>query len=159
MTFIKKTTTEIMNKSFLHIAFAVVLLGISTTAFAQGKGSRWSKEMLDYKHDFIAEQTQMTQVQRDKFMPLYEAMEKEIYAVNKETGHQARKVSATNRKVTDQEYINAARAMQNAKIKEGQIENRYFEKFSKILSPKQMFLLKQSERKFTRQMISRGKHK
>ena len=49
--------------------------------------------------------------------------------------------------------------MQNAKIKEGQIENRYFEKFSKILSPKQMFLLKQSERKFTRQMISRGKHK
>ena len=115
-----------MNKNFLHIAFAVVLLGISTTAFAQGKGSRWSKEMLDYKHDFIAEQTQMTQTQRDKFMPLYEAMEKEIYAVNKETGHQARKVSATNRKVTDLEYINAARAMQNAKkgkLKTGILRN------------------------------------
>lgn len=148
-----------MNKNFLHIAFAVLLLGISTSALAQSKGSGWSKEMLDYKHDFIAEQTQMTQSQRDKFMPLYEAMEKEIYAVNKETGELARKVHNTSRSVTDHEYTNAARAMSGVKAKEGQIESKYFDKFSKILSPKQMFLLKQAERKFTRQMISKGKRK
>lgn len=149
-----------MNKNFLRIAFAVLLLGISTSALArQGKGSGWSKEMLDYKHDFIAEQTQLTQAQRDKFMPLYEAMEREIYSVNKETGEQARKVSTANHTVTDQEYTNAARAMSAVKAKEGQIESKYFDKFSKILSPKQMFLLKQAERKFTRQMISKGKRK
>ena len=114
--------------------------------------------MLDYKHDFIAEQTEMTQAQREKFMPLYEAMEKEIFAVNRTAREQARKVSGSP-KVSDQEYANAARAMSQVKVKEGEIEGRYFEKFSKILSKKQLFQLKQAEIKFTRQMISKGKKK
>ena len=47
--------------------------------------------------------------------------------------------------------------MSQVKVKEGEIEGRYFERFSKILSKKQMFLLKQAEMKFTRQMYSQGK--
>ena len=148
-----------MNKKLLHLALAVMLLGISLPAIAQTKSSGWTKEMLDYKHDFIAEQTEMTQAQRDKFMPLYEAMEKEIYKANLAAREHARKVSHTSRKVSDQEYATAARAMSQAKLKEGDIEARYFEKFAKILSSKQLFQLKQAERKFTRQMLSRGKRK
>jgi len=135
---------------------------MSVTAWSKDKKNnrrQWTKEMLDYKHDFIAKQTEMTDAQREKFMPLYEAMEKEIYAANSDARNQAKKVSASNRKLSDQEYGNAARAMSNVKVKEGEIESRYFEKFSKILSQKQMFQLKQAEVKFTRQMISRGKRK
>ena len=98
----------------------------------------------------------MTQAQRDKFMPIYEAMEKEIFAVHRTAREQAKKISTTT-KASDQDYANAARAMSQVKVKEGEIEGRYFERFSKILSKKQMFLLKQAEMKFTRQMYSQGK--
>ena len=151
-------------KRISFIAIAAMLLLSLNTAWAKDKNhananrSQWTQEMLDYKHDFIAEQTEMTQAQREKFMPLYEAMEKEIFAVNRTAREQARKVSGSP-KVSDQEYANAARAMSQVKVKEGEIEGRYFEKFSKILSKKQLFQLKQAEIKFTRQMISKGKKK
>lgn len=149
-----------MNKNFLHIALAaLMLLSISIPALAQGKGSGWTKEMLEYKHDFIAEQTEMTQAQRDKFMPMYEAMEKEIYNANRTAREQARKVQNTSRKVSDQEYATAAKAMSQVKVKEGEIESRYYDKFAKILSKKQMFQLKQAELRFTRQMLSKGRRK
>jgi Spy/CpxP family protein refolding chaperone len=148
------------------IALAALLMCCSSVASAKdaaGKSrsnrSQWTQEMLDYKHDFIAEQTEMTQAQREKFMPLYEAMEKEVYAAHRTAREQARKVSSTT-KASEQDYATAARAMSQVKVKEGEIEGRYFEKFSKILSKKQMFQLKQAELKFTRQMISsRGNKK
>lgn len=146
------------------IALAALLMCCSSVASAKdaaGKSrsnrSQWTQEMLDYKHDFIAEQTEMTQAQRDKFMPLYEAMEKEVFAAHRTAREQAKKVSSS--KATDQDYATAARAMSQVKVKEGEIEGRYFEKFSKILSKKQMFQLKQAEMKFSRQMLSRGNKK
>ena len=149
-------------KRISFIAIAAMLLLSLNTAWAKDKThtnanrSQWTQEMLDYKHDFIAEQTEMTQAQRDKFMPLYEAMEKEVFAVHRTAREQAKKISSTT-KVSDQDYANAARAMSQVKVKEGEIEGRYFDKFSKILSKKQMFQLKQAELKFSKQMLSRGK--
>ena len=102
-------------KNSLYIAITAILLITSLSATAAGKEDnnrrQWTKEMLDYKHDFIAEQTEMTPAQRDKFMPIYEAMEKEVFAVNREAREQAKKVSAAKGKVSDQEYGNAAKAM------------------------------------------------
>lgn len=146
------------------IALAALLMCCTTVATAKdktsagnGNRSQWTQEMLDYKHDFIAEQTEMTQAQRDKFMPLYEAMEKEVFAAHRTAREQAKKVSSS--KATEHDYATAARAMSQVKVKEGEIEGRYFEKFSKILSKKQMFQLKQAEMKFSRQMLSRGNKK
>lgn len=149
-------------KRISFIAIAAMLMLSLNTAWAKDKNhananrSQWTQEMLDYKHDFIAEQTEMTQAQRDKFMPLYEAMEKEVFAVHRTAREQAKKISSTT-KASDQDYANAARAMSQVKVKEGEIEGRYFDKFSKILSKKQMFQLKQAELKFSKQMLSRGK--
>lgn len=139
---------------------ALILLLFTASMFpsqAEEKQKGWTKDMLEYKHDFIVKETGMSQAQRDKFMPLYKAMEKEIYSVYRNAREQAKKVSAPNRKTNDDEYINAARTMANVKAKEGEIENKYFEKYAKILTKKQLFLLKQAEVKFTRQMVSKGK--
>lgn len=140
---------------------AMLMISIVNTSNAcaepqSNNHSQWTQEMLQYKHDFIAEQADMTQQQRDKFMPLYEAMEKEIFAANRTARDMAKKVS-NNSRATDQDYANAAKAMSQVKVKEGEIEGRYFEKFSRILSKKQLFLLKQAEIKFRRQMITKGK--
>ncbi len=95
-------------KRISFIAIAAMLMLSLNTAWAKDKNhtnanrSQWTQEMLDYKHDFIAEQTEMTQAQREKFMPLYEAMEKEVFAVHRTAREQAKKISSTT-KASDQD--------------------------------------------------------
>lgn len=112
--------------------------------------------MLQAKHDLIIKETAMTKAQQEKFMPLYTAMEQEIYQANKEARSLAEKVNKTA-KPTNEQYTQAANALSNVKLKEGQIEAKYYQKFAQILSKKQLFQLKQAELKFTRNMISKGK--
>ncbi len=145
-----------MRTNFKIALFLLILTACVCSAQAQERKRQWTKEMLDYKHEFIVKETGMTQAQRDKFMPLYEAMEKEIYNANHKARQHARKVGAAN-KVSDEEYAKAAKAMAEVKSKEGEIETRYFNQFSKILSKKQLFLLKQAEIKFYRQMTEKKK--
>ena len=115
-----------------------------------------AKEKLEQKHEFIVKETGMSQAQRDKFMPLYEAMEKEIYNANHNAREQAKKISASN-KVSDDEYARAAKNLSETKSKEAEIENRYFNQYAKILTKKQLFLLKYAEIKFYRQMTEKKK--
>ena len=60
---------------------------------------------------------------------------------------------------TDRDYEAAASALSNTRMREGEIEAKYFDKFSKILSKKQLFQLKQAEVKFTREMLTKKKKK
>ena len=83
--------------------------------------------------------------------------EKEIFKVYRNAREQSKKVSATNIKVSDEEYFNAAKAMAEVKYKVGEIESRYFNQFAKILSKKQIFLLKKAELKFTKDMVGKKK--
>ena len=98
----------------------------------------------------------LTQTQQKQFMPIYEQMEREIYQVNRNARALAKEVEK-KKNPTDKDYEIAASALSRTRIQEGEIESKYFEKFSKILSKKQLFLLKQTEVKFTREMLSKKK--
>ena len=91
-----------------------------------------------------------------KVVKIYEAMEKEIFSVYRNARDQAKKVNS-NRKVSDDDYLNAAKAMSEVKYKVGEIETRYFNQFAKILSKKQLFILKKAEVKFTRDVVGKKK--
>lgn len=80
-------------------------------------------------------------------------MEKEIFQINKEVREMEKKVSSSSN-VSDTEYEKTAEAMSEVKAQEAKIESEYFEKFSKILSKKQLFLLKRAENRFTRDMLN-----
>ena len=142
------------------LTFILTLLLFAGNAMAQSNDrpqrSEWGSKMLELKHEMIQKELEMTPAQKEQFMPLYEAMDQEIYAVNREASELERKISAKT-DATEDEYFQAAEAMSNIKIKGGEIEAKYFDKFSKILSKKQMFLLKSAENKFTREMVTRGK--
>ena len=141
-----------MKKS---IAFILIIVA-TLTANAQDR-SKWVNEMLEAKHQMLIEEVGLTPTQQEQFMPLYEAMEKEIYTTNRD----ARTLAASVEKKkapTDSEYKQAAEALSRVKVREGEIEAKYFEKFSKILSKRQLFLLKQTENKFTRTMLRGRKH-
>ncbi len=138
------------------IVISILALTIATTALAQNGRTKFATDMYQAKHEMIIQELGLTMTQQKQFMPLYEQMEREIYQVNRNARALANEVEK-KKSPTDHDYEAAASALSNTRMREGEIEAKYFEKFSKILSKKQLFQLKQAEVKFTRQMLSKKK--
>ena len=136
----------------------VLVLAVTTIAVAQNGRTKFAADMYQAKHEMIIKELGLTQTQQKQFMPVYEQMEREIYQVNRNARVLASEVEK-KKNPTDRDYEVAASALSNTRIQEGEIEAKYFEKFSKILSKKQLFQLKQAEAKFTREMLSKKKNK
>lgn len=134
----------------------LVIAALALIATAQSNRSKWGNEMLEAKHQMIIEEVQLTMTQQEQFMPLYKAMEKEIYQTNVEARALAAQVEG-KANASDSDYAQAAAALSAAKVHEGEVEAKYFKEFSKLLTKKQLFLLKQAELKFTRSVLTRGK--
>lgn len=138
------------------ISILIITLAVSTAAMAQSGRTKFATDMYQAKHEMIIEELGLTQTQQKQFMPLYEQMEREIYQVNRNARVLASEVEK-KKNPSDRDYEAAASALSNTRMREGEIEAKYFEKFSKILTKKQLFQLKQAEVKFTREMISKKK--
>ena len=138
------------------IVITILALTIATTALAQNGRTKFATDMYQAKHEMIIQELGLTMTQQKQFMPLYEQMEREIYQVNRNARALANEVEK-KKNPTDHDYEAAASALSNTRMREGEIEAKYFEKFSKILSKKQLFQLKQADVKFTRQMLSKKK--
>ena len=137
----------------------ILALALTTTLTAQYNGRpTFATDMYQGKHELIIQEVGLTQTQQKQFMPLYEQMEREIYQVNRNARALAAEVEK-KKNPSDRDYEAAASALSNTRVQEGEIEAKYFEKFSKILSKRQLFLLKMAEAKFTRQMLSKKKGK
>ena len=138
------------------VTILILVLTISAAAIAQNNRTKFATDMYQAKHEMIVQELGMTQTQQKQFMPLYEQMEREIYQVNRNARALASEVEK-KKNPTDRDYEAAASALSNTHMLEGEIEAKYFEKFSKILSKKQLFQLKQTEAKFTREMLKKRK--
>ena len=138
------------------ISILIITLAVSTAAMAQSGRTKFATDMYQAKHEMIIEELGLTQTQQKQFMPLYEQMERDIYQVNRNARVLASEVEK-KKNPSDRDYEAAASALSSTRMREGEIEAKYFEKFSKILTKKQLFQLKQAEVKFTREMISKKK--
>jgi len=143
------------RRLFLSLIIALTMVA---GASAQGGRSKWASDMYEAKHQFIIEELQLTPTQQKQFMPLYEQMEREIYQVNSEAHALAANVEK-KKNPSDRDYELAANALSSTSLREGEIESKYYDKFAKILTKKQLFQLKQAEGKFTRKMLKGKKHK
>ena len=138
------------------LAIVIMVLAI-TAATAQNNGrTKFATDMYQAKHEMIIEELGLTMNQQKQFMPLYEQMEREIYQVNRNARALASEVEK-KKNPSDKDYEAAASALSRTRMQEGEIEAKYFDKFAKILSKKQLFQLKQTELKFTREMIKKKK--
>ena len=131
-------------------------MALTTVATAQNGRTKFATDMYQAKHEMIIEELGLTMTQQKQFMPLYEQMEREIYQVNRNARALAKEIE-NKKNPSDRDYEAAASALSSTRIREGEIEAKYFDKFSKILSKKQLFLLKQAEAKFTREMLKKRK--
>lgn len=138
------------------VSILILTIALSGIVMAQNNRTKFATDMYQAKHEMIIREVGLTMTQQKQFMPLYEQMEREIYEVNRNARALANEVEK-KKNPTDRDYEAAASALSNTRIREGEIEAKYFEKFSKILSKKQLFLLKQAEAKFTREMLKKRK--
>ena len=138
------------------VSILILTLAITSTAMAQNGRTKFATDMYQAKHEMIIEELGLTQTQQRQFMPIYEQMEREIYQVNRNARALAKEVEK-KKDPSDKDYEAAASALSRTRMQEGEIEAKYFDKFSKILSKKQLFQLKQTELKFTREMIKKKK--
>lgn len=140
------------------VSILIMVIAITAAATAQNGRTKFATDMYQAKHEMIIEELGLTPTQQKQFMPLYEQMEREIYQVNRNARALASEVEK-KKNPSDRDYEVAASALSNTRMREGEIEAKYFEKFSKILTKRQLFQLKQTEVKFTREMLNKKKRK
>ena len=140
-------------KKWITILIAALVMTSAATAQSNGR-TKFAADMYQAKHELIIQELGLTPTQQKQFMPLYEQMEREIYQVNRNARALAAEVEK-KKNPSDRDYEIAASALSNTRVQEGEIEAKYYEKFTKILTKKQLFQLKQAEGKFTREMLSK----
>lgn len=128
----------------------IALLGVSTLN-AQDR-AQWMSELRQYKRSYFAKELELTREQQNKFFPLYEEMEEQTGKLEEETRLMEKRLTDAP-DASDLEYEKATEAIYETKVKQATLEQSYLEKFSQVLSPKQLFELKSVERRFSRDMV------
>lgn len=113
--------------------------------------NRYVNQIRAYKHDFLAKELGLSKAQQDAFFELYDAMEDRTMDLGGEVRDLEKKASAAG--ASDEEMAAAAVALYSQKMREGEIEMEYYEKFKGTLTPAQLVALKSAERKFTKELM------
>ncbi len=114
---------------------------------------KWLNDVKDYKYQMLEREAQMTEKQAEEFFPLYQEMENRVFMVNLEARRMEMRVSDDFDTATDDDFKQAAQALSDVKVREAEIEKEYYPQFARILSDKQMFLLKRAETHFATDML------
>ncbi|MDE6458947.1 MAG: hypothetical protein K2L31_10195 [Muribaculum sp.] len=144
------------RKNILLLLIAAIIFAMPGYATDNKKNidrKEWFKELRQYKHNFLTKELDLTKEQEAKFFPMYDEMDDAMFKVNREARAMEKKITKSSEKVSDLEYEKAAEAMYEVKGKEAAIEKQYFTKFKTVLTPKQLFELKQAERRFTDKLM------
>lgn len=140
--------------------FAVLFVAFSFWAqqpIDEAGRSRILSEMRAYKHRLLAKELDLSKEQQNLFFPVYDEMDDRLMQINNET-RDLEKAVKENADASDTEIEAAAAAVYSQKEREGKVESEYFEKFSEILTPRQLLGLKSAEKKFTQKLV-RHHHK
>ena len=153
---------EYMNRSIFSLIIAFVVFPFvaafaheeqADTANAVNSRRAWIANVKDYKYQMLEREAQMTEAQAEQFFPLYQEMEEKVFMANLEARRMEMRVSDNFDTATDEDFRQAAQALSDVKVREAEIEQEYYPQFARILSDKQMFLLKRAETHFASDML------
>lgn len=152
-----------MNGKIRHIRhITAVLLAVMLTAgvavaqkrqISPEQRHKVMEEVREFKHNTFVKKLDLTKEQQPEFFKLYDQMDDELMAVNQETRRLERRTQKDT-DASDAELLATARAIYNQKKAEADIELKYFDKFSEVLTARQMVQLRSVERWITMQMAT-----
>lgn len=103
--------------------------------------------MMEFKLKFISDEIELKDNQKKEFYELYNQMETERRAIFKRIKAAEKKIK-DNKNASEADYEKASEEISAARAEMNQVEAKYELKFSSFLSKKQIFKMKEAERKF-----------
>ena len=151
-----------LNKTILISFLFMTLFCMTGTAQNKSDDDRkkqreehW-KEYMQSKRNYLIKETGMSQKESDEFFPLYEEMLKKKFEVQRNMRKKMRAIENSKEKISDEVYLSAAKAIDESKYTEGQIDKEYFEKFKKILPPKKLYKYEKAELDFFKDALNKN---
>lgn len=149
-TFSKHTD---MKTSILSLILSMILMTFAPSVYAgnqgkgNGQGGNWKKEMREFKLKFLAQEMELQEEQQKQFVTLYTQMTDEKDAVMRKAHKVSKKIGDADN-ATEEECRQANEALLKCRDQDLAIEKKYDEKFRTFLTQKQIYKMKNAERKF-----------
>ena len=139
-----------MKKSCLLLFF---LVSFTFQVFSQihhedGKRDKMFREVREWKMRYLAQEMSLNEEQKDKFFELYDEMSKKKDECFKEVRNLERKMKKEGDNCPEEDYQKLTEARNKANLENAEIEAAYDEKFAEFLSSKQIYEMKEGEKKF-----------
>ncbi|MDE5877452.1 MAG: Spy/CpxP family protein refolding chaperone [Muribaculaceae bacterium] len=145
-----------------YLLLTLILIATCGLASAQDRCDKSKDEMFrevkEFKMKFLAQELKLSDEQCRPFFDLYSAQMDERHKLWEPAMELERKVKK-DPNASEADYNAVSEAINKAKSGEAELEGRYDEKFRKILTPKQIYELKDAENRFREKMREmRSKH-
>ena len=151
---------KILLRRFLSLFLFLCLTHVASQIVAQNNRGQQKmnqearmKDFLDMKKKFLKEKTDMTDAEEAQFFPLYMELQRKKFDLQRSLHRQINSLKQTKSAITDEMYSTVSEAINNTGLKESQLENDYYRKFSRILSPEKLCKFQIAEISFNRDML------
>lgn len=142
-----------------NILLLIILL-ISSTSFAQQHNRPSFEEFQQKKLEFIVKEMGLNDSEVEKFTPIYKELGAERTALYAKYGanYKVKRAVRNGEQVADTTMQRISRDDAQLQIEDAQLEQKYQQKFEKILSPQQVMKWRDAEQKFRSDVMSRRPH-
>ncbi|MGL4293559.1 MAG: hypothetical protein ACRCSQ_08285 [Bacteroidales bacterium] len=113
-------------------------------------------EFFQQKKDFLIKEIGMTREEADQFFPLYDELQKKKFVLHRQLREKIKRIQNSKDAISEAEYAEVASAMNGIRLQEARLEDEYYKKFEKILSPEKLYKLQCAEHNFGKEMLRRG---
>ena len=140
-------------KRFLLIMMMLAAALAAAMPQAPDKGCKRPspKEINEFKMKYLAQEMELSEEQTQKFIELYSKMSDERFARFRKVKELEKRVKE-NKNASEQDYEALSEAMNTAKIEDAEMGKRCDAQFSKFLTGKQIFKMKEGEESFRKKM-------
>ena len=133
--------------SFIILLFFTAI----SSVFAQGedpvKKEKMMKDVQEFKMKYLAQEMELSEVQKKKFFEVYEEMNESKKECYQEAVVMDRRLKH-NPAATEEDYQQVRNAFNEANANWTETEKEYDEKFSEFLTQKQIYKMKEAEISF-----------
>lgn len=152
-------------KNIFNILIICTTILACSPVYAQGKRHHrdkadreaWMQKMKEFKHSFLISELKLEDNQVDEFFEIYDARESERMAIEGRIRKMEREIDKKieNNTITERELEECIEEQYDSKEELAEIDERYEDEFSRVLSKTQHFKLPRVERKFNRELMKR----
>ena len=129
----------------------LLLFTVISSVFAHDgdpvKKEKMMRDVQEFKMKYLAQEMELSELQKKKFFELYEEMNESKKDCYQEAIVMDRRLKE-EKNASDEEYQQVRNAFNQANANWAEIEKQYDEKFSEFLSQKQIYKMKEAETNF-----------